>query len=469
MMQFGLNTAGPDSPRGLTLWVIKHTKTDSTDTYTPVPFQSSQGNDRRGIMGLGVMRSLVDSAAAITQTKYEKTLATIHDNLESQATRDDAIQDIEQAIRESARDGDRFLAANWPTILKHLHQNHPLNPRITDAANAIEHLGGMQLHLTSRKKRHIQHDTDHEYEEIAHNDAQDQDIAMMHMHTKDTYLKKFIAFVVNATNCIYQVDKTKKVAIPEPPTATATASPSPTSSPTGTATTPAAAAATPTATPTTPEPPDSTTHSEPQQFYIECSPQDCGLAENTNNVNENHILFATPDDGPPQWFKQDSDHKHKFIQTDPPTSATPTVVHLSKEHHISKCMTDIVIPASMAPRLLTGAYPAAVDKVRRAMEHVEGFAANDPIATAIAQKVRETLTQQLQAKPWDILCLTPSAHGATPDFTLDLDQPNGWAIGFSPSEHTDAAEAAQAFLSQALFKAENTHTTPEAESITVNS
>ncbi len=416
MMHFGLNTAGPDSPRGLVSWVIRREEVAGGVSYVTIPFRSSEGNDQRGIMALGVMRSLVDSAAANTLTKYERTVATIHDNLETQATRDDALQDIKEAIRESVANGEEFLSTNWACVIARLDRVHTLNPRMTDASNAIEHLGGMQLHLTSRKKRRVENDADHEYEEIAHHDAQDHDIAMMHMHAPETYRRKFITFVVNATNCLYQMESTRAVAIVAPTQGQQTVS-----------------------------------TADKEFYYIECDGDDCGM-QKIRDPNVTDKLFATPNDGP-QWFRK-VDRREIGVGGDvyEQLGGSKTHIMVLDDHHVSRCMTDIVLPASMATRLLSGPYPNAVRKVQAAMEHVSGFATGDMHATAIAKKVRTHLEGSLKPEEWKILCLTPSAHGATPDFTLDLDQPDGWAIGFSPSEHTDAAEAVQAFLAGRMVK-----------------
>ena len=121
---------------------------------------------------------------------------------------------------------------------------------------------------------------------------------------------------------------------------------------------------------------------------------------------------------------------------------------------MSACMVDLVIPACLATQRESGVRHKSVDRVQKMMTHVRGFDASDPDASAFANDAR-TRAMSGTKEGLDVMFLFPAEdQHEPPDFTIDFDLADGWAIGFSPSEQTDAAESAQAYLSRLLLAEE---------------
>ena len=354
--------------------------------------QSESGVDMRGEMGIAVMRSLVDAAAANTLTKYESTVRAIHDNLEAQQIRSDTIKAVELAVG-GVQEGRAFLLAHWGRVLQLLEDDHPLNPRISDARHAIEHLGGMQLHLTSRKRRRIDQDVGAFGENDHDSGAHDHDIAMMHRHNAAHYKEMFGDFVRNTANCLLQRVKDA----------------------------------------------DHVVGKVDGNIWLQCDPSDLGMPACNSAIGEK--LFLSGNDTHSLFSVQTPDGKTYQERT----AGTPRTLNVEETLHMSACMVNLVMPACVAATRQSGVYHSAVDRVQKMMTHVRGFEAADKEASEFASAARVCAVDGLVK--WDVMFVMPLENQHDPpDFTIDFDVANGWALGFSPSEQTDAAESAQAYL-----------------------
>jgi hypothetical protein len=387
------------------MWVVNKLTSDLANLTV---MRCDSGGDSRGDMGVAVMRSLVDAAAANTLTKYEQTVRTIHENLETQQTRSDTIKAVEFALGE-VKGGPHFLETQWARVLQLLEDDHPLNPRISDARNAIEHLGGMQLHLTSRKRRRIKID-DGGFDDDGRDPARDHDIAMMHLHGAEHYNERFGDFVKNTANCLLQRVNAKEHCVAK---------------------------------------------ATNDVIWVECDPSDLGMAP-CKTVNGEKMFFSRVD--PPALFAFERKEGKGTSPAGPAVyignALTTPKLTVLEDSRMSACMVDLVIPACLATQRMSGVRHKSVDRVQKMMTHARGFDASDKDASAFAEDARTKAMSGTEGV-WDVMFLFPAEdQHEPPDFTIDFDLADGWAIGFSPSEQTDAAESAQAYLSRLLLAEE---------------
>jgi hypothetical protein len=184
---------------------------------------------------------------------------------------------------------------------------------------------------------------------------------------------------------------------------------------------------------------------EGNKFWLECDASDVGEAKCNETTGE-------------KIFVGKGDVHHRFRQKD--GNPNQFVVHVGGDTMeitrdaavgLSSCMSSLVLPACLATSRQTGVYHTAVNRVQRMMTHVRGFEAADAKASEFAERARKIAMQRDNHREWSVLFLMPLENQFDPpDFTIDFDTVNGWALGFSPSEQTDAAESAQAYLSWAL-------------------
>lgn len=129
--------------------------------------------------GVVVVQSLLDAATGSLATKYEESVNAIHGRMQEQHMRDAAVRDVYDAISSAGE--SVWLERCWATVCGALQLDHPLNPKIADAEAAIHHLGGVAMHLTSRKRKVELQDEDAEYvhrEAQTHNQSDDVFAAM---------------------------------------------------------------------------------------------------------------------------------------------------------------------------------------------------------------------------------------------------------------------------------------------------
>ena len=211
MIRYGVRAVAPGSSRALRAWVVQDPHTGPPGTVSVGVLPALPGADGRGRLGLAVMRSLVDAAASRVATKYERVLNTIHDTLERQQMREDILAEVRAAVVAlPGPDGADLVDRHWPQVCAALDAAHPLNPRVADAESAIEHLGGMQLHMTTaRHKRRFasEHGPGGDVDEAEEAARALAATGRNHDLPEDQLLAQYAAVVGLITACIAQPDK----------------------------------------------------------------------------------------------------------------------------------------------------------------------------------------------------------------------------------------------------------------------
>ena len=150
------------------------------------------------------MRALVDASASKLLTKYEMALDTVHKRLHDQQVRDQAVDDVQAALERAGVWA--MVADHWANAMRCLNEAHPLNPRIMDAENAIKQLGGMQLHLTSRKRKLAAAEDDEGAPPL-----RPAEQARLHEHSDAHFLKRLEWSIHAAAACLANGDAERGV------------------------------------------------------------------------------------------------------------------------------------------------------------------------------------------------------------------------------------------------------------------
>jgi len=408
-MQYGLQSCGPSSPRGLLGWVVVDSPVEAS--VDVVLTSNDSGSDGRSRLALGAMRSVVDAATALVGSKYDTTLATIHDALEKQQLRERLLEEVRVAVRGVSAAGVAFADESWPIVLERLKAAHPLNPRINDVQGALSHVGGIQLQMTSHKRRRVAGDAGD-----AGDDGQDGEsnamtdacVTRMHERSESAMLAHFHDTVALIAGCLSQPESSMAVY---------------------------------------------TDHPECTRFLIQGTPGDNGACV---QGAAGSVYLTDPESGTHHWLSA-SNELTDINEQGQPTRPSREKGSLAKMDgwHPSACMHRLVQPALAAAALQSSVYARSVERVADMMTHINGFSLGHVGATRFAAKCREASVEELKKEvlktggnpdaPIIVLFRDDNA-AAMHDMVLDFDVPNAWVIGLTPTLTTDAAEALQVLL-----------------------
>ncbi len=422
MIRYGVRAVAPGSSRALRAWVVKDHRRDGT--FDVAVLRALAGADGRGRLGLAVMRSLVDAAASRVATKYERVLNTIHDTLERQQMREDILAEVRAAVVAiPGPDGADLVDRHWDQVCAALDAAHPLNPRVADAESAIEHLGGMQLHMTTaRHKRRF--GSEHGPGDVDEAEAAARALAATgrnHDLPEDQLLAQFGAVVGLITACIAEPDTEHAVYTCELP-------------------------------------------GGGSDTLVGCDPVDYGVANTPDGARfavgagTGHMYFYTPPAGPA--FTSATNAGGGTLARVLPGGVQQPVrgarVEVLRGVHPSVCVSRLVHPCVAAAAAQSGVYDSAVRKVAGMMAHVNGFTAQTNATTAAVGRATQGALDRARGTfafgEEGLVVMTPAGQrdgggeDTRCDFSIDFDVEGAWSIGLSPTVDTDAAEAAQVVL-----------------------
>ena len=153
MMGYGVRSADLSRSQGYVSWGVNVMNWNASTGDAKIKIAStlsSSGGSGRGCLTLAVMRSVVDSAASLTLTKYEQASDRVAETLEEQEARTLLVSELRDVINKIS---PGFIQNTWPQVVKEFDKQRPSIERIFGSSNPHSHLYGNQLHMASTNKR----------------------------------------------------------------------------------------------------------------------------------------------------------------------------------------------------------------------------------------------------------------------------------------------------------------------------
>ena len=340
--------------------------------------QKGSGN----VNGVVVVQSLLDAATGMLATKYEDSMSTIHARLSEQQTYASAVNDVYNAIETMGETAWRD--ENWSNVCAALELDHPLNPKIADAEPAIHHLGGINLHLTSRKRQRVaDHDETDESVFVWHE-------SQTHNHDNDVFNRVYTEVIRLAVRAVCAGASTDNGRM----------------------------------------------YKQGSNNFFRIQPSEIGMV----GAAGAKAAFYCAVTGQAYYSKAKLPWPAKGNYTDVldvKTSMPAAQLELT-DSVLSQCSLSLLLPAMISSRRGANVYAKSIHAIEKMMVDTDAYDGADPIP--VENPVRIDVLR--------LFPLNGGAErNDVYDHILDFDTLNGWCIGNTPTVNTDAAAAAHWFVS----------------------
>lgn len=437
MMHYGRATSGHTSERGLVGWLVVRNKTDvkqqpvaaAADNNNTIKLRllgTMCGVDGRSKFGLGVMRAMIDGAAASAISKYERIKNEVHEAIEYQNIQADVLEEMKIAVAATGSQGQDFINSHWDRVLEKMNGARLLNPPLTANNGGWMHAGGMHWHLTSSsKRRKLGDDDDEEGDRFAHMRAPETARAngRLHTHSDAVCSAMYQKAVCAIAACVIGTDdKSNSLVLSEAGSADVWLKVD-----------------------------DATTNEDGRVW----------------NIGKHHEPLACTKSGDGGTWTVKSAENPTIVSSAPQLLAT---LKLDDKYSMPSCMHKLVLPAMASAMALEAVRTSSVNRVGDMLAHVSPFVGVSEDTTNFIAAVEAVLGKNPKdaSSPRRFFRLTPS-DSKDHDMIVDFDHKFGWGIGFTPCPTTDAVEGAQAYLHHLKLKtlkktASRTATPPRATS-----
>ena len=390
----GARSHGPLAKRGLCSWLVRK----DGDNYVLDVIPADPGTDGRGLLGTGSLRLLTDIGASRVASKYEDTANAIWDLVETQAVRERTIDEVRQAI--SRVDDSQFIENKWFYVEEALRTIHPVNPSLADAETSLAHLGTLQTHLTTYKRRRVNRQNN-ESSAIEETPFVVNEYVDMHIHSRRVLIDHFLGSGSHIASCLVETCESELYSVNN----------------------------------------EVCCITDPENFGITLPH---GYTDFLVGLASGSRYFVKNKD--PLTVHKAFDPRDEAIDV----GARDHVVSetLRSEFMLPSCHKTLIEPAIAATNMHSGIFEKSAGAIEQFLLRPNGFASSDAAANQFAKKVVKELALLCETTP--VFHLIPDSTAEHHDAVLDFDNIEQWTLGTAVSDSASCVEACQSYVSTFL-------------------